>query len=170
MPILAAFLFIFALVLLALARQRRKAIGLPAGRIIYADTHKWTPTEEPLYDPELGLTGRPDYLVEDKGKVIPVEVKSTRISAAPYDAHIFQLAAYCRLVQRHFGKRPDYGILHYTNRTFAVDYTPQLERALLDLLDEIRAQDKKRESIRSHDSVARCSRCGFRIVCDQRLM
>jgi CRISPR-associated exonuclease Cas4 len=170
MLILAAFLFVFALILLWLAHFRQKSIGLPAGRIIYADTRKWSPMEEPLYDPDLGLTGRPDYLVEDKGRIIPVEVKSTRVSAAPYDAHVFQLAAYCRLVQRHFGKRPDYGILHYSNRTFAIDYTSQLEQALLDLLDEIRVQDKKRENARSHDSAARCSRCGFRSICDQRLM
>jgi len=170
MPILAAILFLFALILLWLARQRQKAIGLPAGRIIYTDTRKWAPLEEPLYDPDLGLTGRPDYLVEDKGNVIPVEVKSARISAAPYDAHIYQLAAYCRLVQRHFGKRPHYGILHYANRTFAIDYTPQLEKALLELLDEVRIQDKRRETARSHDSAARCSRCGYRAICDQRLM
>ena len=170
MLILVAFLFIFALILSWLAHIRQKSIGLPAGRIIYTDTRRWSPTEEPLYDPDLGLTGRPDYLVEDKGQIIPVEVKSTRVSAAPYDAHIFQLAAYCLLVQHRFGKRPDHGILHYPNRTFAIDYTPQLELALLELLNDIRVQDKKRENSRSHDSAARCNRCGFRSVCDQRLM
>jgi CRISPR-associated exonuclease Cas4 len=170
MPILAAFLFLFALALLWLSHRRQKALGLPAGRIIYTDTRAWEPLEEPLYDPDLGLTGRPDYLVEDKGRVIPVEVKSTSISAAPYDSHIYQLAAYCRLVQRRFGKRPDYGILHYANRTFAIDYTPELEKAFLELLEEIRTVDRRREVDRSHDSAARCSRCGFRAICDQRLM
>ena len=67
---------------------------------------------------ELGLVGKPDYLVESAGQLIPVEVKSTRNSNAPYDAHIFQLAAYCLLVQRQLGKRPPYGILHYANRTY----------------------------------------------------
>ena len=66
--------------------------------------------------------------------------------------------------------RPDYGILHYPNRTFAVDYTPALEAALLELLQDIRAQDRRREVHRSHDSATRCSRCGFRSACDQRLM
>ena len=170
MPALVALLFIIALALLWQANRRQKAIGLPAGRVIYADTRRWGKLEKPLFDSLLGLTGRPDYLVEDKGQVIPVEVKSSRVSAAPYDAHIFQLAAYCLLVQRQFGKRPEYGILHYPNRTFAIDYTPALETALLELLDEMRAKSRRREIHRSHDSAARCSRCGFRSICDQRLM
>lgn len=166
----AVVLFFIALVLLWQAQQRQKKIGLPAGRVIYADTRKWGPLEGPLYDPDLGLTGRPDYLVQEKDRVIPVEVKSSRVTAAPYDAHIFQLATYCLLVQRNFGTRPDYGILHYPNRTFAVDYTPELETALLDLLEELRTQDRRRELQRSHESNARCSRCGYRTVCDQRLL
>jgi len=102
--------------------------------------------------------------------LIPVEVKSTRNSKAPYDAHVFQLAAYCLLVQRQLGKRPPYGILHYANRTFAIDYTRQLEQAIQDLLIEIHAQEKLRELPRSHHSAARCSHCSYRSTCDQRLL
>jgi CRISPR-associated exonuclease Cas4 len=170
MLILALFSFAAAAVLLYLATRGRKALGLPAGRVIYADPRLWGPVEQPLYDAALGLTGKPDYLVESGGALIPVEVKSTRIGAAPYDAHIFQLAAYCLLVHRHYGRRPTHGILHYPNRTFAVDYTPQLEAELLHLLDEIHAQAKAKDLSRSHNSAARCSRCGYRQTCDQRLL
>lgn len=165
----AVLLVLAAIALLWLAARRQKAIGLPAGRVIYADTRGWGPVEQPLYDAELGLVGKPDYLVESSGQVIPVEVKSSHVSTAPYDAHIFQLAAYCLLVQRHYGKRPAYGILHYPNRTFAIDYTAQLEADLLALLDEIHAQDGRKELPCSHNSPARCSRCGYRDTCDQRL-
>jgi CRISPR-associated exonuclease Cas4 len=167
---LTIIIFIFALILLWLASRRQRSIGLPAGRVIYSDTGGWGPVEKPLYDPELGLVGKPDYLVETGGQVIPVEVKSSPVTTAPYDAHVFQLAAYCLLVQRHFGKRPAYGILHYPNRTFAIDYTSQLEKQLLELLEEMHAQDRRKELARTHDSAARCSRCGFRAICNQRLM
>jgi CRISPR-associated exonuclease Cas4 len=78
------------------------------------------------------------------------------------------------LVERVMGKRPPYGILHYPRsskqgRTYAIDYTPQLEAALLDLLGEIRQQERRRDVKRSHDSAARCSGCGYRSICDQRL-
>lgn len=167
---LALIILVVALVLLWQANRRQRLIGLPAGRVIYADTRGWGPVEQPLYDAELGLVGKPDYLVERGGQVIPVEVKSSPVTTAPYDAHIFQLAAYCLLVQRHYGKRPAYGILHYPNRTFAIDFTAGLEQRLLNLLEEMHAQERRKDLPRSHDSAARCSRCGYRHICDQRLL
>jgi CRISPR-associated exonuclease Cas4 len=170
MLIQAILVFLLALVLLWQANRGQRLLGLPTGRVIYADTRSWGPVEQPLYDAELGLVGRPDYLVETGGQVIPVEVKSSPVATAPYDAHIYQLAAYCLLVQRHYGKRPAYGILHYPNRTFAIDYTAHLEGQLLQLLEEMHAQERRKDLPRSHASAARCSRCGFRTICDQRLL
>jgi CRISPR-associated exonuclease Cas4 len=169
MLLLAFFLFLLAFILLWIASRQRKSAGLPGGRIIYSDTNRWERLEKPLYDPVLEITGRPDYLVEQGEALIPVEVKSRRVSRAPYDSHIYQLAAYCLLVQRVFGKRPPYGILHYENRTFSIDYTQEMEVALLDVITEMRTQERRRDVERSHDSPERCARCGFRSVCDQAL-
>jgi CRISPR-associated exonuclease Cas4 len=138
--------------------------------VIYTDTRAWgAPLDKPLYDSKLGLTGKPDYLVEQKGQIIPVEVKSGRAPESPYDSHIYQLAAYCLLVDKIYGKRPPYGIIHYPSRSFAVDYTPALESSLLDLLAEMRRDDPRAEVDCSHDDPARCRRCGFRHVCEQKL-
>ena len=169
MPALAILLLLAGLVLLWLASRRRKDLGLPAGRIIYTDTRAWGAVQEPLYDRTVGLTGRPDYLVQKGKHTIPVEVKSSPVSHAPYDSHIFQLAAYCLLVETTFGVRPPYGILHYPNRTYAIDYTQQLETSLRNVLDEIRSQERSQEVGRSHNQPARCARCGFRSICDQAL-
>ncbi len=172
MPTLVSFsilLLAFGLLLLLLAGRRRKASGLPAGRIIYSDTQAGSPMEKPLFDAELGLTGKPDYLVESAGEMIPVEVKSTRTHEAPYDSHIFQLAAYCRLVETTYGKRPAYGILHYPKRSFAVDYTPALEAALLERLALIRQKQELKSVDRSHQAAERCRSCGYRSACDQKL-
>jgi CRISPR-associated exonuclease Cas4 len=166
---LAAFFFLLALLLFWISSRQRKKTGLPGGRIIYTDTGAWGRVDKPLYDPALGLTGKPDYLVERGGKIIPVEVKSGRAPNAPYDSHIFQLASYCLLVEKTMGTRPPYGILHYANRDFAVDYTPELESALLDILAEMRRDEKRADVPRSHDIPARCRKCGYREYCDQRL-
>jgi len=169
---LSAILFIFFLALIFFwqsGRQRKEA-GLPGGRIIYTDTRGWGKLERPLYNDLLGLTGKPDYLVQEKGQIIPVEVKSGRAPESPYDSHIYQLAAYCLLVEKSYGKRPPYGIIHYENRDFAVDYTPELESSLLDLLAEMRRDEMKREVERSHEQAARCARCGFKSACDQSLV
>jgi CRISPR-associated exonuclease Cas4 len=79
------------------------------------------------------------------------------------------LAAYCLLVEKTYGKRPPYGIIHYPNRDFAVDFTPALETALLDILAEMRRDDAKSEISCSHAEPARCVRCGYRKVCEQKL-
>jgi len=165
----ALFLFILALVLLWLSSRQRKEAGLPGGRIIYTDTRAWGEVEKPLYDAQLGLTGKPDYLVEQNGQIIPVEVKSGKAPDSPYDSHIYQIAAYCLLVQREMGKRPPYGIIHYSDRDFAVDYTPELENNLLDVLAEMRRDEVRTNVPRSHEVQARCHRCGYQDLCDQKL-
>ncbi|HEY5671984.1 MAG TPA: CRISPR-associated protein Cas4 [Anaerolineales bacterium] len=166
---IAALAALLALVLLWLVNRRQRAAGLPPGKIIYADTRSWSPTPEPLYDPDLRLTGKPDYLIKHKKKIIPVEVKSTRAAQSPYDSHIFQLATYCLLIERTFGVRPPYGILHYPDRTYQIEYTSKLESSTLALLEEMRDQEKLHELPRTHESPARCRSCGFRSICDVRL-
>jgi CRISPR-associated exonuclease Cas4 len=167
---LILFLFILALIFFWQSGVQRREAGLPGGRVIYTDTGGWGAVERPLYYPPLKLTGKPDYLVRNHGTVIPVEVKSGRAPESPYDSHIFQLASYCLLVEKTYGKRPPYGIIHYNDRDFAIDYTPELETALMDLLAEMRRDEIKNSVDRSHDQPPRCARCGFRDLCDQSLV
>lgn len=166
---LVVILFVLAFLFLRRSASQQKEAGLPGGRIIYTDTRGWGKLEKPLYHPEMELTGKPDYLIQQNGKIIPVEVKSGRAPEAPYDSHIYQLAAYCMLVEKNYNTRPPYGIIHYENRDFAVDYTGELERSLIDLLVEMKRDEHKREVPRSHEQPARCARCGFKHVCDQSL-
>lgn len=162
-------ILLLAFVLLFISGRQRRRLGLPGGRVIYTDTRAWDAMEKPLFDLQLGLTGKPDYLVEQNGKLIPVEVKTGHTPAAPYDSHIFQVAVYCLLVHKTYGKRPPYGILHYPDRDFAVDYTPALESALLDLLVAIRRDEHRSEVKRSHEDAQRCRHCGYHNTCDQKL-
>jgi CRISPR-associated exonuclease Cas4 len=166
---ISAFLFLIALVILWLAQRQRKSAGLPSGKVIYSDADHWGKVEKPLYDPVSGLTGKPDYLVEENGRLIPVEVKSSRAPALPHDSHIYQLAAYCLLVERMYAKRPPYGILRYRDKTFSIDYTKELQQELENMLELIRGQEKRGEADRSHQEPARCARCGYRDLCNQRL-
>ena len=167
--LLALGLLLVGGLLLWLAGRQRKDAGLPEGRVIYADTGTWARVEKPLYDSELALTGRPDYLVEQDGLVIPIEVKSTNPPPTSYDSHILQLAAYCHLVTRAMAKRPPFGLLHYKGRTFEIDYTSELEDQLRSVIGEMRQYEKAKSVDRSHEVSARCIRCGYRYTCDQRL-
>ena len=169
MLILIAILTLSGILLLWISGQQRRSVGLPSGRVIFADHNQWGRVEKPLYDPTFNLTGKPDFLIEQGDVIIPVEVKSGRGKTAPYDSHIYQLAAYCLLVEQSYGMRPPYGILQYSNQDIAVDYTPQLEREIIDLLRDIRSQERRRNIGRSHHSSNRCRRCSYLAACDQAL-
>lgn len=170
MPYLVFLLFIFGLALLFLSRRQREQTGLPEGKVVYTDTGAWGRVERPLFSKTRMLTGKPDYLVEEKGQFIPVEVKSTRAPERPYDSHIYQLAAYCMLVQDNYGVRPSHGLIRYDDRTFAVDFTRELEAEVTALLASMRADEESHSLDRSHEMPARCRGCGYRGACDQTLV
>src|SRR3990172_683652 len=141
MPYLLLGFLLAGLFLIWLGRRRQLSAGLPLGRVIAIDTLRLTGVEEPIYDPVLDLTGRPDYLVRAGRQVVPVEVKSGRAHAGPLPGHVLQLAAYCRLVHAQTSSRT---------------------------LEAMRAAGAQLPP-RSHESPPRCRACGVRHVCDQRL-
>ena len=165
---LALLLLALGLVLLWLARRARLAAGLPPGRIVAQDMLGPRRDGESLYDPVLDLAGRPDYLVEKGERLIPVEIKSGRSHAGPRRSHRLQLAAYCRLVETVYARRPPVGILQYADQGYAIAYTRDLEQELKQTLESMRA-DLGRPLDRSHASPERCRACGFREDCDQAL-
>jgi CRISPR-associated exonuclease Cas4 len=155
--------------LLVRSGAARREAGLPAGRVIYADTGAWDRCERPLFSAQHRLTGRPDYLVHSRGGVIPVEVKSGSTPRQPYAGHVLQLAAYCLLLEDQDGRSPPHGILKYDDGAFEIDYTPALRTRLLETLNALRQDLRKAEVDRSHDEPGRCAGCGYRGRCSQQL-
>jgi len=167
---LAVLFLIVGLLALMLGRAAREGSGLPGGEVIYSDTRAWGPVEKPLFSAAYRLVGKPDYLVKDGRKIVPVEVKSARAPTdGPRAAHVLQLAAYCLLVEETRGRRPDYGIIKYANKTFSVTNTDQLRSSLLDALDDMREALHAGGAVRSHSDPGRCAGCGYRHACDERL-
>ncbi len=162
-------LLLLAVAVLLAAKWQRRQIGLPPGRVMYSDPSVWGKVEKVLYDQATGLAGKPDFVVQQNGSLIPIEVKSSFAPAKPHDSHIYQLAAYCYLIEHTYGKRPAYGMINYRNRTFAIDYTPQLEQNLLNTLDDMRWHEKHAPPGRSHQEPGRCARCGYRDNCEEKI-
>jgi CRISPR/Cas system-associated exonuclease Cas4 (RecB family) len=78
--------------------------------------------------------------------------------------------AYGMLIQNKYGQMPEYGLLHYSDKDFRVNFTSELERQLLNTLEEIRLIEKQNEApTRSHNSSTRCRSCGYRGICDQKI-
>ncbi|MEX2143142.1 MAG: CRISPR-associated protein Cas4 [Anaerolineales bacterium] len=162
-------LFAFALLLLWFSIRQRRRLGVPQGRVLYEDSGDQRRLVQALLAEDLDLVGKPDYLIKGRQGLIPVEVKTGRTPARPFESHIFQLAAYCALVERNFNQRPAHGIIRYPQRSFTVEFTQELEGQLLTLLAEMRAAIRSGEMHRSHDVAARCRACGYVQLCEERL-
>jgi CRISPR-associated exonuclease Cas4 len=171
-PALIVALIVVLLLLYGAWRRMKRAgalSGLPRGRVVYADSGEWR-AGGVLVARAVGLSGKPDYILKQGRHTIPVEVKPGRRAAAPYDADILQLAAYCLLVQETTGARPPHGLLRYQERTFEIPYSPALEARLLDCLEAMRRDLVAPDVPRSHDDPRRCAVCGYREGCAARLV
>jgi CRISPR-associated exonuclease Cas4 len=188
LALLLCLLVVAALLARVAAKRASKRSGLPAGALLYSDTGRpvgrLAPTEpgrdgkkqeKPLVSETLRLIGRPDYLIEAEGGVVPVEVKSTACPAGghPYDSHLAQLAAYCLLVEDVLGATVPYGLIKYRDREVRVEYTPELREHALALMaemnEDMRAAAAGEEVHRSHDDPRRCAGCSLRDVCTESL-
>jgi CRISPR-associated exonuclease Cas4 len=151
------------------ARQMRHRTGMPRGRLIYADTHTWQNTPQPLYSARYRLAGKPDYLVQTGDGVIPVEVKSSMAPQVPYLGHILQVAAYCLLVEETSDQTPAHGWLKYADALFEIDFTWELRQELLDTMTTMRQSRMLADVPRSHDQPGKCVHCHFFEQCDEAL-
>ncbi len=168
MHLLALTMLVIGVLLLWIARRQQQWLGLPPGRVIMIDGQDFARPKRPLSDWDLGLVGRPDYLVRRRRQTIPVEVKSGEAPAEPYESHVLQLAGYCALVEAAYGIRPAYGVIKYADQSFVIDYNPGLERRMRALVGAIQAAGEAAPS-RSHGERRRCRACGYQAACDQRL-
>jgi CRISPR-associated exonuclease Cas4 len=167
----ALFLCLLGWVSMRRAGALRKESGLPAGRLVYADSSQpdWHPPAKPLYSARYRLVGKPDYLVRTGQGLIPVEVKSSQAPEWPYLGHLLQLAAYCLLVEATTGQTPPHGLLKYADALYEIDFTTELRAELLDTLAEM-GQARLAENVaRNHDQPNRCAHCGFRRICGEAL-
>ena len=165
----ALILLLAGLVALRLSRRDRMKTGLPAGTVVYSDTGAWQRVEQPLRSRRYGIVGKPDYLMQiDHGggqKTIPVEVKSRRRPASPYESHILQLGAYCLLVEDLHKERPPYGLLRYADATIEIPFTDALRWQVLEAAAAIRQAWEASNVHRQHNEPARCASCGYRRGC-----
>jgi CRISPR-associated exonuclease Cas4 len=159
-----------AMLLFLRARILHEQSGLPDGQIIYTDAGTWFRNKKSLHSAEQRLVGKPDYLVQqENGEIISVEIKSGSTPDSPWLGHIFQLAAYCWLVDEVYDIRPSFGILQYQDHAFTVDYSSELEEELLYVMQEMRQDHQINDIDRNHNDVAKCSACDLREKCLQRI-
>lgn len=157
------------ILLLIVLEIRMRSSESSCDEIVYDDSGFQKVPEKPLYDPELRLAGKPDFLLKKDGVLIPVEVKSIRIHNSVYENHLFQLLAYCRLTEKTYGERPPFGILRYRNKAIKISYTIEKEAALSSVVAAMHSDIRHGVHGRSHQHPSRCLNCGYRGRCPEKL-
>jgi len=161
---------VFAILTWLLRREGVAHRGPPALKIRYADAAIYQ--QPSLVSAQYGLSGRPDYLVRVDCGVVPVELKSGKSprSGRPYDGHLFQLVAYCLLVEDVCQAFVPYGVIEYEDRSIRVEYNSALRKSLLALLEQIRTAKRGGEFHIDHNRPGKCRSCGFHETCGESLV
>lgn len=120
-----------------------------------------------LRSEEHGLTGRPDYILEIDGGLVPVEVKTGRVPRGPLFSHVIQLAAYCLLLESR--GVVTHGILKYGDVEHIVAFDDNLRALLMKKLEEMRTAMASGEAHRDHERAGKCRSCSRREACPERL-
>jgi CRISPR-associated exonuclease Cas4 len=120
-----------------------------------------------LHSEEHALSGRPDYILDIEGGLVPVEVKTGRVPRGPLFSHVIQLAAYCLLLENE-GK-VSYGILKYGDVEHIIAFDEHLRSTLLSKMADMREVMASGEAHRNHDRPGKCRSCSRRERCPERL-
>lgn len=177
-PLLVGFALLMLMAGLALwassALQARTGLSSSA-EILASDTGQ--ERVELIRDPETGLVGQPDFLIEERvglfrrKKIVPVEVKPSRESDQLYDSDQMQAVVYMLLVQAKYGNRfAGYSYVRYKERTFRVELTDLLRRKCLMYANGVREARQSQNVHRSHEQAGRCRGCSVRDACGEALV
>jgi CRISPR-associated exonuclease Cas4 len=147
-----------------LVAERRHALGLPEGELVYEDADG---QGEPLSSDAYPLVGKPDYVVRlPDGRPVPVELKlNVQGVTSPYSNHQVQIAAYCLILEDYFTQAPTHGILRYADRDFTVEYTPAMRRKVIRLLGQMARCGEQEPPPLARQRAAKCRACVFQPVC-----
>ncbi len=147
-----------------LIAERHRALGLPAGELVYEDADG---QGETLSSNSYPLVGKPDYVVKiPDGRPVPIELKlNVHDATVPYSNHMVQIAAYCLILEDYFEQPPTHGILRYADREFTIEYTPALRKKVIRLLSEMARYSEKQPPPLARQRVAKCRACAFQPTC-----
>jgi CRISPR-associated protein Cas4 len=151
-----------------LTKKLRKKNLIQNGKIIYSDLNK---PEKSLFSKKYRLIGKPDYIVKRNGYFIPVEVKSGKHNTVK-KSHIYQLIAYCQLIEDNYNIFTPYGIIIYpeTSKQFEIQFDPKRRFQLDSIIKEMRKSISANSIMRNHNEKNRCIKCSMRQHCNKKII
>jgi len=137
-------------------------------KITYSDLN--TPAKA-FFSKRYRLSGKPDYIIKKNNQCIPVEVK-TGHHDKPQKHHIYQLAAYCQLIEDNYNGFVPCGILVYndTSQQYTIVFDPKLRFELESTIKKMRYNLKNKGVTRNHNNPQKCKHCSMKTYCDVKFI
>ena len=166
-------LFFIAIVFTMVSKKGKKEVkkiknkyNIQQGRITYSDLNK---PAKPFFSKKYRISGKPDYVIQRKEGYIPVELK-TGYHLVPQKNHVFQLAAYCHLLEENYGGFVPYGIIVYNNqKQYRISIDPKIRFELEATIKKMRYSLKNYEFFRNHNDIHRCLSCSMKKYCNNKI-
>ena len=157
-------LFILLIILFLILETKEK------NRLIQRTSQDLNPEDKQhsktYFSQKYRLVGKPDETFAYGDTEIPIEYKGSYVKDKAYPSHIVQLAAYCLLIEDHFGKRPPYGKIVYNNgKEFEIKYTKELRASLLTTMKNMRMENPEKELPPICEDTRKCKHCGYAYFC-----
>ena len=147
--------------------KTREKYRIQQGQVQYNDLIK---AEKALFSKRYRIAGKPDYIVKNNNRYIPVEFK-TGNHDYPLKNHVMQLAAYCQLIEENYNDFVPYGILVYNRDSeFKIPFNPRTRYDLENTIKKIRYAIKTGDVTLNHNDPNRCRACSMRNNCDKKII
>ena len=140
----------------------KKTHKIQDGKVTYADLDK---PAKPFFSKKYRISGKPDYIVKKEKRYLPVELKSGSHDN-PQKNHIFQLAAYCQLIEENYGVFVPYGVLVYSDgHQFNIPFDPKIRFELENTINEMRRVIKTGKLNVGFKDNFKCRNCSMKEHC-----
>jgi len=138
----------------------------------YVHTHFWLDTikrkEIYLISHKWKLKGRCDYILEEKGMQIPLEIKYGNCNnETPYQNDAMQLLCYILLLEEHINEPIPYGYILYvgSKQKYRIMNTLTNRRILTSFIKQINILIKAKKIPKKCSQIQKCRGCSYEDFC-----
>jgi CRISPR-associated exonuclease Cas4 len=161
------FLILISKILRIKADDVKRTHKIQDGTITYMDLDA---PAKPFFSKKYRISGKPDYIVKKEKRYLPVELKTGSYDA-PQKNHIFQLAAYCQLIEDNYGIFVPYGVLVYSDGyQFNIPFDPRIRFELEGTINDMRQVIKTGKIKTNMKDSFKCKNCSMREYCSTKIM
>jgi len=137
-------------------RRKLKSYGLAEGERLFG---QWVKSNK------LGLTGKPDLVIQTETEIFPVDFKYTR--GRPRRNHLYQLGGYALIMEEKFQKPVKSGFIYLIPQKDAVVFplTDELKQDCLRMVEEIREMIRDEKFPPAPSKRSKCTDCEYQNYC-----